>query len=83
MSLGCSYLKMFMLTSGWMIVELVISLNIKCAFSLARVIMSNVIQDNKATGVNISSTVCVKMCLEQSIENSVKCFLWHGHLKVL
>lgn len=75
MSLECSYLKMFVLRSVWMILELVKSLNIKCAFSLARVIMSNVIPDNKATGVKIGSTVCVKMCLEQSMENAVMWFL--------
>lgn len=82
-SLECSYLKMFVLTSVWMILELVMSLNIKCAFDLARVVMSNVIPDNKAAGVKIGSTVCVKMCLEQSMENALKWFLWPGHLKML
>lgn len=74
-SLGCSYLKMFVHISGWMILELAISLNIKGAFSFARHIMSNVMQDNKAIGVKIGSTVYVKMCLEQSMENAVKCMV--------
>ena len=72
-----------MATSERMILELVTSLNIKRAFSLARVVMGSVIQGNKAAGVKIGSTVHVKMCLEQSVENAVECFLWHSHLKML
>lgn len=82
MSLECSYLKIFVLRSVWMILQLVMSLNIKCAFSLARVIMSNVIQDNKATGVKVVSTVCVNTCLEQSMESAVMWLLLPGHLKM-